>query len=293
MIPSSPKTIYLKILVVWLKNGGQSQYAHALFDDGSQRSYIEKDLAARELRLLPSGKETLSQGLFGENQTPEAEHYRYTINVEIINGNFSCEVSLLDQPKICTLPRVHDKHLLAELENHGIVLTDIGEETPPIRLLLGADVVGRILSKRIELLKSEFYGHCRVIFGVTLSPFLLNANIRHHLNSTEYQLESLQTTVKKLKRGFYEDNLITSVESQEELEQFKTQTLEIMNAASFELRCWAHTGVQDQKSQSVLGIKWDTETDELYCISPQVDIGFSEIASKRNYFSLLTVYMIL
>ncbi|GBL80343.1 hypothetical protein AVEN_92253-1 [Araneus ventricosus] len=97
----------------------------------------EKDLA-REFRLLPSGKETLSQGLFGGNQTPEAEHYLYTINVERIDGKFSCQVSVLDQPKICpTLPRVRDKHLLAELENHCIVLTDIGEETPPIRLLLG------------------------------------------------------------------------------------------------------------------------------------------------------------
>ncbi|GBO08279.1 hypothetical protein AVEN_150241-1 [Araneus ventricosus] len=153
-IPSSPKTIYLKTLVVRLKNGGRSQYVRALLDDGSHRSCIEKDLA-RELRLLPSGKETLSQGLFGGNQTPEAEHYRYTINVERIDGKFSCQMSVLDQPKICTtLPRVRDKHLLAELENHGIVLTDIGAETPPIRLLLGADVLGRILSGRIEVLKS-------------------------------------------------------------------------------------------------------------------------------------------
>ncbi|GBO00251.1 hypothetical protein AVEN_145243-1, partial [Araneus ventricosus] len=47
-IPSSPKTIYLKTLVVRLKNGGRSQYVRALLDDGSHRSYIEKDLA-REL----------------------------------------------------------------------------------------------------------------------------------------------------------------------------------------------------------------------------------------------------
>ncbi|GBO08281.1 hypothetical protein AVEN_150243-1 [Araneus ventricosus] len=63
--------------------------------------------------------------------------------------------------------------------------------------------------------------------------------------------------------------------------------MEIMNAASFELRCWAHTGVRDQESQSVLGIKWDTETDELYCVSPQVDIGFSEIVSKRKLLSIV------
>ncbi|GBN12463.1 hypothetical protein AVEN_66489-1 [Araneus ventricosus] len=101
-------------------------------------------------------KETLSQGFLGGNQTPEAEHYRYTINVERIDGKFPCQVSVLDQPKICTsLPRVRDKHLLAELENHGIVLTDIGEKTPPIRLLLGSDVLGRILSGIIEVLKSS------------------------------------------------------------------------------------------------------------------------------------------
>ncbi|GFQ72058.1 uncharacterized protein TNCT_644361 [Trichonephila clavata] len=41
--------------------------------------------------------------------------------------------------------------------------------------------------------------------------------------------------------------------------------MEIMKAATFELRCWAHTGVQDQESQNILGLKWDTETDELYC----------------------------
>ncbi|GBN70948.1 hypothetical protein AVEN_183526-1, partial [Araneus ventricosus] len=135
--------------------------------------------------------------------------------------------------------------------------------------------------------KLEFFRHCRVVFGVTSTPFLLNVCIRHHLSLTEYQLESLQTTVEKLKRGFYVDNLTTSVESQEELEQFKMQTMEIMNAASFELRCWAHTGVRDQESQRVLRIKWDTETDELYCVSPQVDIGFSEIVSKRKLLSIV------
>ncbi|GBN33826.1 hypothetical protein AVEN_163310-1 [Araneus ventricosus] len=59
-----------------------------------------------------------------------------------------------------------------------------------------------------------------------------------------------------------------------------------MNAASFELRCCAHAGVQDQESQSVLGIKWDIETDELYCVSPQV-IEFSEIVSKKKLLSVV------
>ncbi|GBN87812.1 hypothetical protein AVEN_112210-1 [Araneus ventricosus] len=118
-------------------------------------SFLHKKDLAREFRLSPLGKETLSQGLFGGKQTPETEHYQYTINVERIDGKFSCQMSVTDQPKICTTPsRVRDKHFPAGLENHGIVLTDIGEETPPIRLLLGADVLGRILLGKIEVLKS-------------------------------------------------------------------------------------------------------------------------------------------
>ncbi|GFW11851.1 DUF1758 domain-containing protein [Trichonephila clavipes] len=117
----------------------------------------------------------------------------------------------------------------------------------------------------------EAIPHCRVVFGVTSSPFLLNASIRHRLNSAEFQLESFQQTIEKLKKGFYVDNLTIRVGNQEESVKFKTQTMEIMTAATFELRCWAHTGVQDQESQNVLGLKWDTKTDELYCVSPETD----------------------
>ncbi|GIY12688.1 uncharacterized protein CDAR_306851 [Caerostris darwini] len=135
--------------------------------------------------------------------------------------------------------------------------------------------------------KLEFFRHCRVVFGVTSSPFLLNASVRHHLDSTEYQIESLQATVKKLKRGFYVDNLTISVENQQELLEFKAQTMKIMNAATFELRCWAHTGTKHSETQNGLGLKWDTETDELYCVSPETDMGISDNISKRKLLSIV------
>ncbi|GFT16840.1 uncharacterized protein NPIL_244571 [Nephila pilipes] len=54
-------------------------------------------------------------------------------------------MSLLDQPKIClTLPRTSDRNLIAELASRGIKLTDVGQDTPPLSVLLGADVLGRI-----------------------------------------------------------------------------------------------------------------------------------------------------
>ncbi|GFS76778.1 uncharacterized protein TNCV_4423891 [Trichonephila clavipes] len=60
-----------------------------------------------------------------------------------------------------------------------------------------------------------------------------------------------------------------------------------MKEASFELRCWAHTGVKYQESQSVLGLKWDTETDEFDCVGPQFDMEDSEVVTKRKLLSIV------
>ncbi|GFT28158.1 uncharacterized protein NPIL_599581 [Nephila pilipes] len=80
---------------------------------------------------------------------------------------------------------------------------------------------------------------------------------------------------------------IISVENKEELLRFKEQTMQIMNAASFELRSWAHTGIKHLESQNVLGLKWDTETDELYCVHPEADMGISDTISKRKLLSIV------
>ncbi|KAF8784366.1 hypothetical protein HNY73_010054 [Argiope bruennichi] len=41
------------------------------------------------------------------------------------------------------------------------------------------------------------------------------------------------------------------------------------------------------KSQNVLGLKWDTETDELYCVHPEADMGISDTISKRKLLSIV------
>ncbi|GFT39502.1 integrase catalytic domain-containing protein [Nephila pilipes] len=74
-----------------------------------------------------------------------------------------------------------------------------------------------------------------------------------------------------------------SVENKEELLRFKEQTMQIMNAAFFELRSWAHTGIKHLESQNVLGLKWDTETDELYCVHPEADLGIKAWRNKLDW----------
>ncbi|GFW11852.1 transposable element Tc1 transposase [Trichonephila clavipes] len=98
-----------------------------------------------------------------------AEHDRFTVTVESLDGKYSTSVSLLDQPKICsTLPRIRDENLLAELASRGIKLTDVGRDTPPIRILLGADVLRSILTGRIEIFTSGVSA-VETLFGWTIS----------------------------------------------------------------------------------------------------------------------------
>ncbi|GFR03200.1 uncharacterized protein TNCT_270171 [Trichonephila clavata] len=100
-------------------------------------------------------KETFSKVLFGGGISPAAEHGRYTLTVESLDRKYSTKMSLFDQPKICSmLLRIRDESLLADLVARGIKSTDAGKDTPPIRVLLGVDVKGSILTGRIEVFQS-------------------------------------------------------------------------------------------------------------------------------------------
>ncbi|CAL1293989.1 unnamed protein product [Larinioides sclopetarius] len=278
-LPSAHE-IYLKVIAVRLRHKGKEVCVRALMDDGSHRSYIEKNLVA-ELNLSPSGTEVLSQGLFGGGISPAAEHGRFMVTIESFDRKYSTSVALLDQPKICSnLPRIRDENLLAELASRGIKVTDVGRDTPPIRVLLGADVLGSILTGRIEVFTS----------GISAVETLLGWTILG-LGRKRQVVNMVTLTLQNIELPKIWDlevlDIKDPVESKEELLQFKAQTMKIMNAASFELRCWAHTGIKHLESQSVLGLKWDTETDELYCVSPETNMGISDIISKRKLLSIV------
>ena len=116
----------------------------------------------------------------------------------------------------------------------------------------------------------------RVVFGVTSSPFLLNGTIRHHLN-------------------LYVDDTTSGVSTVEEGKIFYEKAKNILSCAGFDLRKWVSNNTELQiyfnekennsktsKKESeddvtfleaqlnhsnsifkrVLGIEWDTESDE-------------------------------
>ncbi|GBM48005.1 hypothetical protein AVEN_34341-1 [Araneus ventricosus] len=135
----------------------------------------------------------------------------------------------------------------------------------------------------------RIYRHCRVVFGVSSSPFLLNATISYHLEREKFQTESLRKTIGHLKEGFYADNLVTSVNDATELEQLKSQSIEIMKEGAFELRCWAsNDSKEDQDKQMVLGLSWDVVSDELSCKLPaNTDCTQEKPVTKRVLLSVI------
>ncbi|KAJ0170919.1 hypothetical protein K1T71_013691 [Dendrolimus kikuchii] len=110
------------------------------------------------------------------------------------------------------------------------------------------------------------YRHCRVVFGLTCSPFLLSATIQHHLNKTSGKyLETAQL----LKKSFYVDNCITSLDTEKEVHKFIEESRAIMEMAKFNLRLWvtAPLSINETGKEviSVLGLNWNTKADKLFC----------------------------
>ncbi|GFR11983.1 transposable element Tc1 transposase [Trichonephila clavata] len=134
-------------------------------------------------------------------------------------------MSLLDQTKICSkLPRIRDESLLADLAARGIKLTDVGKDTLPIRVLLGEDLLGSILTGRIEVFPS----------GVSAVETLLGWTILGHGRKRP-----------------------------------------VVNMAMLNLHSVELPRIRD------------IETDELYCVGPQVDLVDSKFVRKRKLLSVV------
>nr|XP_042912336.1 uncharacterized protein LOC122272567 [Parasteatoda tepidariorum] len=63
-------------------------------------------------------------------------------------------MQVLDQPTICgVIPRTNDVSCLKELKELGIQITDCGKGRPPIELLIGADIAGKLYTGQTQVLK--------------------------------------------------------------------------------------------------------------------------------------------
>ena len=117
----------------------------------------------------------------------------------------------------------------------------------------------------------KVYRFTRVPFGLTSSPFLLHATLRHHLQKNK---EKYPETILKLLKAFYVDDMVTGADTEEDTDQLAEESEAVMKDASMELAKWNTNSVKlsstdrfnrqerSEESFKVLGITWDTKNDE-------------------------------
>ena len=137
-------------MMVTLRGEGDGQ-VRVLMDPGSQRSHVRKD-TARCMKYAPIGEEELIHGLFGGETTRPRHHFRYRIRFRILDNKYACNFEVLHEKDICSrMPALPSGPYMSELRKKGIGVCL--EEEKPIEVLIGADVYGKLLSGRREILQ--------------------------------------------------------------------------------------------------------------------------------------------
>ena len=124
--------------------------------------------------------------------------------------------------------RYHKSALLADVEKAFLMISVSPCDRDVLRFLWLDDI-----SKNNP--RTVTYRFCRVVFGVTSSPFLLNATIEQHL--LKYSDEHPEL-VQNLLNSLYVDDLNSGCTTVEEAFDLFVKSKKIMSQGSFNLRKW-------------------------------------------------------
>ena len=139
------------------------------------------------------------------------------------------------------------------------------------------------------------YRLCRVLFGVTSSPFLLNATLITH---ADLFLESDPEFVQKLLDSLHVDDLNSSLNDLPQAFQFFVKCKERLAEAKFNLRKFQSNSAELEKmvkksfppdeeiksteENKVLGISWNKYDDHIWFDLNSFSERFSQKPTKRN-----------
>ncbi|GFV96666.1 uncharacterized protein TNCV_3387591 [Trichonephila clavipes] len=140
----------------------------------------------------------------------------------LISSEKSSGVNLIELiPDILDRFRIYPVGIVADIEKAFLMLSVAPKNRDYLRLFFPCNE------------KQLVYRHCRVVFGVSSIPYLLNASIMHLLENSNSECKEV---AQKLKSSFYVDNCVTGVFSADEIEIFIEKTKLIMSEGCFNLR---------------------------------------------------------
>jgi hypothetical protein len=142
--------VFLQTTMVKLR-GAHKKKIRVRLDPGSQRSYIKKEVAQYK-QYKPTGKEELIHGLFGGEMMRPRRHLCYKIHLQSLDNEYVYNFEALEEEEIYSrVPVLMPGPWLAELRDRGIKI--LLEEDRPIDVLTEADVYGKLLTGRREILQ--------------------------------------------------------------------------------------------------------------------------------------------
>ena len=210
--------------------------------------------------------------------------------------------------------RVHRYALIADIEKAFLMISVTEKDRDVLRFLWIKDV--KKDPPELQVLRFT-----RVVFGVSSSPFLLNATIRHHLEGFQTSHPDL---VHQLLQSIYVDDVVCGAGLQEAAYQLYVGAKGILREGGFNLRKFvtnspdlqerinrseeSHTNPKDLgigeetyakatlgKSQrtllgerKVLGVRWDVDSDQLVLNLEDIAIVSDHLEpTKRHIVSVV------
>ena len=122
--------------------------------------------------------------------------------------------------------RVHRVAVAADIEKAFLMIAVRDEDRDALRFLWVKDVNDDV--PHVTVLRFT-----RVVFGVSASPFLLNATIKHHMEQYSVQEPDL---VSLFMRSIYVDDISAGADDDDSAFQFFTRSKEILARGGFNLR---------------------------------------------------------
>ena len=113
--------------------------------------------------------------------------------------------------------------------------------------------------------QEEHFRFTGVPFGAEASPFILGATLQHHYNQ---QPDEVIETVQTLRDNTYVDNLMKTDQGLEDMERFKSEATQILEAARFPVHKW-ESNIRELESDvmtnpsKIFGLSCDKQSDTL------------------------------
>ena len=138
--------------------------------------------------------------------------------------------------------RSHRVALTADIEKAFLMISVAEKDRDVLRFLWFENV----FEENPEIRVMRF---ARVVFGVSSSPFLLNATVRHHL---QCYMALQPELVRLLTQSIYVDDVICGAENDEDAFQFFQQSKQVMREGGFNLRKFLTNSIPLQGRINVL-----------------------------------------